>query len=223
MRVSIVVPALNEEAGIAETIVNLRSENPHQILVVDGGSSDRTQEQAQGADMVLAGPRGRAAQMNHGAAHATGDALLFVHADCLLESGALAAGVGCLRRRGTVACCFQMQVRAAGWLYRSIASCATARVGLTGIAYGDQGLLLPRDTFNAVGGFPAVRFMEDVLMSVRLRRHGRVVVAPRRIYVSPRRWQRQGIIRQTLRNWTLTALAAIGVHPDRLARFYPPR
>src|SRR5437879_4007083 len=120
MRVSIIVPALNEEEHIAETIGNLRAQQPHEIIVADGGSSDATRERASAADQVLSGPRGRAAQMNHGAAHATGDVLLFVHADCLLEPGALAAVRRCLEHRGTVVGCFRMEVRAKGWLYRAI-------------------------------------------------------------------------------------------------------
>jgi rSAM/selenodomain-associated transferase 2 len=159
--------------------------------------------------------------MNHGAAHATGDALLFLHADCSLEEGALAAAERCLARRGVAAGCFRMTVRADRWVYRLIDAAATARVWLTGLIYGDQGLFVDRDLFRRVGGFPPLRLMEDVFLSKTLRRHGRVVVAPRRIYVSPRRWQQSGVVRQTLRNWTLTVLAAAGVHPDRLAAFYP--
>ena len=106
-------------------------------------------------------------------------------------------------------------------LYRAIDECATARVRLFGIVYGDQGLFLRRETFERAGGFPALRLMEDVFLSLRLRRMGRIVIGRRRIFVSPRRWQKVGLIRQTLRNWGLTALAAAGVHPDRLARFYP--
>jgi hypothetical protein len=102
-----------------------------------------------------------------------------------------------------------------------IDAAATARVRLTGLIYGDQGMFVRRDRFERLGGFPVVRFMEDILISIRLRHQGRMVVAGRRIFVSPRRWQRQGVLRQTLRNWTLTALAAGGVHPDRLARHYP--
>jgi hypothetical protein len=106
-------------------------------------------------------------------------------------------------------------------LYRAIDGCATARVRWTGIVYGDQGLFVRRADFVRLGGFPAVRFMEDVLISRRLRREGRVIVLPERIVVSPRRWQRVGIVRQTLRNWTLTGLALAGVSPDRLASHYP--
>jgi rSAM/selenodomain-associated transferase 2 len=221
MRISIIVPALNEEGCIAATIASLREQRPHEIIVVDGGSTDDTIARATGADVILAGPLGRAAQMNYGAAHATGDVLLFLHADCQLEAGALDVVRRALAHPRTIAGCFRMQVRATGWLYRSIDVCATARVRLTGIVYGDQGLFLRRETFQAAGGYPKVRLMEDVLLSLRLKRMGRIEVAPRRIFVSARRWHRQGIIRQTLRNWTLTALAAAGVHPDRLEQFYP--
>jgi hypothetical protein len=159
--------------------------------------------------------------MNAGAARARGDVLLFLHADCTLEAGALAAAARCLGRRGTSAACFRMTVRAAGLLYRCIDACATARVRLTGLAYGDQGLAVRRADFERLGGFPPLRLMEDVFLSRALRRRGRVVVLPQRVFVSPRRWQRAGLVRQTLRNWALTALAAVGVHPDRLAAFYP--
>ncbi|MBI1914817.1 MAG: TIGR04283 family arsenosugar biosynthesis glycosyltransferase [Planctomycetes bacterium] len=221
MKVSIVIPALNEEGCIEETVRSLRHERPHEILVVDGGSTDATCQRAAAADAVLAGPRGRAAQLNHGAAHASGDALLFLHADCTLEAGALASVRNALRRPGVIAGCFRMCVKARGASYRLIDFCATARVWLTGIVYGDQGLFLRREAFAGAGGFPPLRLMEDLFLSLELRKHGRIVVVPSRVFVSPRRWQRQGIVRQTLRNWALTALAASGVHPDRLAAYYP--
>jgi rSAM/selenodomain-associated transferase 2 len=209
MPLSVIIPTLNEAACLAQTLRSLRAEGPAEIIVADGGSTDATCELAREADRVLHGLRGRAAQMNHGAAHATGDALLFLHADCTLEPGALRAAERCLGRRGVAAGCFRMTVAAPGLAYRLIDACATARVRLTGLVYGDQGL------------FPPLRLMEDVFISKALRRQGRVVVAPSAIFVSPRRWQRQGVVRQTLRNWALTALAAGGAHPDRLAAFYP--
>src|SRR5262249_49940142 len=155
------IPALNEAPNIAATIASLRRQQANEIIVVDGGSSDDTLAQAQGADMVLQGTRGRAAQMNLGAAHATGDLLLFLHAACTLEDGALCAVERVLAQRSVVAGCFRMRVTASGALFRCIDGCATARVGLTGIVYGDQGLFVRREMFDAVGGFPLVRLMED--------------------------------------------------------------
>jgi len=221
MNVSVIVPTLNEEVCLGETLRALRLQKPREVIVADGGSTDGTRWAAAGADRFLEAPRGRAAQMNAGAACATGAVLLFLHADCLPEVGALAEVERLMRRADVAAGCFQMRVRAEGSLYRLIDACATARVRLTGLVYGDQGLFVRRDLFERVGGFPPLRLMEDVFLSRTLRRLGRVVVVPRRLFVSPRRWQRAGLVRQTLRNWTLTALAAGGVHPDRLARFYP--
>jgi rSAM/selenodomain-associated transferase 2 len=216
------VPTLDEEETIAQTLANLRRQRPQEIIVVDGGSRDDTCLLAEAADLVVQAPRGRAAQMNEGAAHATGDVLLFLHADCSLEAGALAEAEHCLDVPGVAAGCFSMRVAADGFWYRSIDRCATARVRLTGLAYGDQGLFLRRNLFRQLGGFPRLALMEDLFFSRELRRHGRIVVASSRVHVSPRRWRRAGLISQTLRNWLLTGLAAGGVHPDGLSRFYPP-
>ncbi|MCI0684452.1 MAG: TIGR04283 family arsenosugar biosynthesis glycosyltransferase [Gemmataceae bacterium] len=221
MSVSIIIPTLNEASCIAATIANLREQRPLEIIVIDGGSADGTVDLARGADRILSVPPARAAQMNAGADAARGRTLLFWHADCTLADDGLDALAAAMRRPSVVAGCFSMRVAAEGFLYRTIDACATARVRLTGIVYGDQGLFVRRDDFIQIGGFPPVRFMEDVLISQRLRRRGRVVVLPQRIVVSPRRWQKAGLVRQTLRNWTLTALALAGTHPDRLASHYP--
>jgi rSAM/selenodomain-associated transferase 2 len=221
MSVSIIIPTWNEAGGIAETISGLRVQKPREIIVVDGGSSDGTIEQAREADRVLLAKSGRAFQMNAGAAAARGDFLLFLHADCRLEAGAIGAIERTLARPATLAGCLSMCIEGEGWAFRSIDSCATARVRWTGVVYGDQGLFLRRNDFRRLGGFPTIRFMEDVFFSRRLAQRGRVVVLKQKIFVSPRRWQKVGLARQTLRNWTLTALALAGVAPDRLAEHYP--
>ncbi|MFL5241181.1 MAG: TIGR04283 family arsenosugar biosynthesis glycosyltransferase [Gemmataceae bacterium] len=222
MKISVIIPTLNEESCLSHTLESLRVQRPHEIIVVDGGSTDATCKVATAlADQVLQGPRGRAIQMNLGAAIASGDALLFLHADCFLEAGALPEMRRCLKRRGVAAGCFRMAVQASGLLYRSIDACASLRVRLTGLVYGDQGLFLKRDVFSALGCFPDVPLMEDVFFSKKLRRYGRILVAKTRVLVSPRRWQQKGIIRQSLRNWSLLARAAWGVSPRRLASAYP--
>lgn len=221
MRVSVIIPALDERPEIAACLQSVRGQAA-EVIVVDGGSGDGTLDAARPlCDVAVDGPRGRATQMNLGAELATGDALLFLHADCRLEAGAVAEAARLLRSPRVAAGCFRMRVRGRHPLYRSIDGCATARVRLTGLVYGDQCLFLRRGTFGRVGGFPRLRFMEDVFISRGLRRLGRVVVGRRRVFVSPRRWERRGVVRQTLRNWALTALAGFGVHPDRLAASYP--
>lgn len=221
MSISIVIPTWNESACIGDTIHSLREQESAEIIVVDGGSSDATVECARAANRVLVSEPGRARQMNAGAAIATGDHLLFLHADCRLERGALATIEQALARPSILAGCFSMCVDAPGWGFRSIDACATARVRFTGIVYGDQGLFLRRTDFQRLGGFPALRFMEDVFFSQCLARHGKTIVIGKRIYVSARRWRKVGLVRQTLRNWTLTALAVAGIAPDRLAQYYP--
>jgi rSAM/selenodomain-associated transferase 2 len=222
MKISVIIPTLNEESCVAETLKSLRRQNPQEIIVADGGSTDATRKIATlYADRVLEGPRARAFQMNLGAASATGDILLFLHADCSLEADALMEASRGLKRPGVAAGCFTMAVQASGLLYRSIDFCASARVQLTGLAYGDQGLFLKRELFAALGGFPEIPLMEDVYFSKKLRQQGRIVVVKPRIFVSPRRWQREGIVRQTLRNWSLLAGSALGVSTQRLASYYP--
>lgn len=221
MRISVVIPALNEESCLAAAVRSARRQRPHEILVADGGSTDGTRQAAFGADLFLEAPRGRARQMNAAAAQATSDVLLFLHADCTLEDGALEEAERCLQLPGVVAGCFRQTVTAAGWPYRAIDRAAGLRARFTGIVYGDQGLFLKRATFEQCGGFPDLALMEDLFLSLRLRRHGKVAVASKRIFVSPRRWRQAGVVRQTLRNWGLTALAAAGVPSDRLVRFHP--
>ena len=141
--------------------------------------------------------------------------LLFLHGDCTLEAGALTEAVRCLRRRNVAAGCFLMRVKATeSCAFRSIDFCATARVRLAGIIYGDQGFFLTRQRFDLAGGFPEIKLMEDVFLSLKLRRTGRMVVAPRGVRYSCRQGgaelQTRCRARQTLREWTLTALAAAG-------------
>jgi hypothetical protein len=221
MSFSVIIPTLNEEGYVGCSIRSARANGATEVIVVDGGSTDRTLEEAAGADVVVRATRGRGCQLNEGTRHARGEHLLFLHADCALEPGAAAEAADLLGRQRVVAVCFQQHVCARGPIYRGIDWFASLRVRLTGVPYGDQGLFIRRATFAALGGFPEVGCMEDLLFGRRLRHAGRVAVARRRIFVSPRRWQRVGLVVQTIRNWSLTALALGGVPPERLSRFYP--
>jgi rSAM/selenodomain-associated transferase 2 len=169
---------------------------------------------------VLKGAPGRAVQQNLGAAHAHGDVLCFLHADCQPAVGAADAIRAALADPQFVAGCFVQRINAAGWPYRLLEFGNLRRVLWCGLAYGDQGIFIRRDVFQSLDGFPAWRLMEDVELMRRLRGRGRFAVLRPPLTVSARRWQKRGIVRQTLRNWTLLAMYYAGVPADRLAEFY---
>ena len=221
MLISIIIPTLNEAANIAGLIEQMRGIGECEIIVVDGGSADDTCQRAIQADRVLNSPPGRARQQNLGAEECRGDVLLFLHADCRLPSTALDAIRQALADDRVVGGCFEQRLDARGVRYRLIEWGNAWRVRLFKLAYGDQAIFVRRAVFESLGRFPELPLMEDVFLMKRLRRAGRFVLSPDRLTVSTRRWQRHGVIRQTLRNWTLLSLALCGVSPDRLARFYP--
>lgn len=221
MPVSIIIPTLNEAPSIANAIVRARDIEPAEIIVVDGGSTDDTVANAAAADRVLTSPRGRAAQQNAGAAASRGDVLLFLHADCWLEPGILDAVTAALRNERCVGGCFQQAIDAEERRYRWLERGNALRVRLWKLAYGDQGIFVRRSVFEQLGGFPALALMEDLFFMKRLRHEGRFVLLDGPLHVSARRWQQQGVVRQTARNWFLTGLAQAGVSPDRLQRLYP--
>ncbi|TWT60347.1 TIGR04283 family arsenosugar biosynthesis glycosyltransferase [Rubinisphaera italica] len=226
MDISIVIPALNEAERIGRLIDSLRNlpdfgELNCEIIVVDGGSQDETFEAAKNADLVLKSSRGRAIQQNTGTEQARGEILLFLHADCELTAGTLLDAKSQLVKPGVIAGCFSQKIDAASYRYRAMEWGNRQRVRWLGWSYGDQGLYLKRDIFNSLGGFPQEPFLEDLIFSKRLRKLGRIAVSRQKIIVSPRRWQKQGLFRQTLRNWTIITLAHCGVSPTRLAKMYP--
>lgn len=221
MPLSIIIPTLNEAENIGGLIEHTRTVGESEIIVVDGGSDDGTVERAQSADVVLQSDPGRATQQNAAAAIASGSVLLFLHADCRLEPGAIESVKSAFEDPRVVAGCFRQRIDANGLRFRLLEKGNAARVRLCKWAYGDQGIFVRREAFEAVGGFPDLRFMEDLFLMKRLKKQGRVVLLKDRLTVSARRWQKKGIVRQTLRNWGLILLAQIGVSPNRLARFYP--
>ena len=222
MHVSIIIPTLNEAGQIARALQHARRAGAHQIIVSDGGSRDATVDVARQHDcQVVASGRGRAAQQNAGARRATGDVLLFQHADAWLDPTALDQIKTALARPAILGGAFSQQIEATGVLYRLLERGNAARVKWLGLPYGDQGIFVRRDVFEEVGGFPEVSLMEDLLLMRVLRRRSWPALLPGPIHVDARRWQRHGVVRQTLRNWSILAANTCGVSPDRLVKFYP--
>jgi hypothetical protein len=145
---------------------------------------------------------------------------LFLHADCRLAPAGLDQIVAALADVRCVGGCFRQRIDAEGWFFRWLERGNALRVRWCGLAYGDQAIFVRRDVFERLGGFSPIDLMEDLYFSKRLRRAGRVALLDGPLHVSARRWQQQGVVRQTACNWCLTALAHLGVSPNRLARFY---
>lgn len=219
----VVIPTLDEEATLPGILADLRALRvSHAVVVADGGSRDGTAHvaEARGA-RVLAAPRGRGPQLNAGAALLGSEWLLFLHADVRLPETARQSLVEALAR-DVQAAVFGLAIDAAGVWPRVMELGAWLRDRLGGLPYGDQGLLVRRRLFEAVGGYPPIPVMEDVAMVRALRRHTRLVRLPAALEVSPRRWRREGPYRTWARNSALLTAYLAGVSPHRLARWYRP-
>jgi hypothetical protein len=220
-RFSVIIPAVNEAQYIATTLQSAQGGQPHEILVVDGGSTDDTVSLARavGARVIHSQP-GRARQMNAGAAQATGNTLVFLHADTLLPADYAGVVVKTLRDPAVAAGAFRFQMgeKLAGqWL---IEWTANLRSRWRQSPYGDQALFLRRSLFEEIGGFAALPIMEDCEIVRRLRKRGHVVTATAAAITSGRRWRRLGLFRASFINKLVILGYLCGVSPDRLAAFY---
>ena len=220
-RVSVIVPALNEERHIAATLRAVGQSLCHEVIVVDGGSTDSTGQLAKEAEVtVLNSKPGRARQMNAGAARAEGGSLLFLHADTLLPPGWAEVVRRTLCAPGVAAGAFRFRI-AGSFTGKSFIECATGlRSRWLQRPYGDQGLFLARALFEEMGGFADLPIMEDYEFSGRLRRRGRIVTVGEAVLTSARRWKTLGVVRTTVRNQWMLAGYHLGVSPQRLATRY---
>ncbi len=217
---SIIVPVFNEAAHIADALGALRPARASdvEVIVVDGGSADGTVELAASADRVLRSAKGRAAQMNAGAAVARGGTLLFLHVDSRLPSNGVALVVEATRQH--VWGRFDVTIDGRSPLLRIVAAAMNARSRWSGIATGDQAMFVRRRVFEEVGGFPSQPLMEDIELSARLRRVERPRCLRDRVVTSGRRWDRDGVLRTIALMWTLRLRYRLGASPDDLARVY---
>jgi rSAM/selenodomain-associated transferase 2 len=222
MTLSIVMPVLNETVSIAAALTALAPYRARgiEVIVVDGGSSDDTAELARPlATHVLSAPRGRALQMNAGAAVAQGDVLMFLHADTRLPDNADALVLDGLARSGRAWGRFDVRFDQGG-LLRLIALMMKLRSRVTGIATGDQAMFVTRAAFEKVGGFPPIPLMEDVALSALLKRVSWPLCLRARVTTSGRRWLRHGLMRTVLLMWRLRLAYYFGSDPALLARAY---
>ena len=220
---SIIVPTLNEAAGIVDALEALSPSraNGAQVIVADGGSQDRTIELARPrCDKLVEAPRGRGAQMNAGAQVATGGVLLFLHADTRLPREADCLVTEGLATRKRVWGRFDVMITGRSALLPIVAGLMNWRSRLTGIATGDQAIFADRRAFAQIGGFPDVPLMEDIILSRRLRQISAPLCLSARVVTSGRRWDERGPVRTILLMWRLRAAHSLGADPHTLARAY---
>ncbi|MFL5028860.1 MAG: TIGR04283 family arsenosugar biosynthesis glycosyltransferase [Xanthobacteraceae bacterium] len=220
---SIILPVLDEADIIADALAALAPlrQRGAEVIVVDGGSRDGTVDLARpAADRVIASPRGRAAQMNAGAALARGAVLLFLHADTRLPGNADALVLAGLERSGRAWGRFDIAIAGRSPLLAIVAAAINLRSRLTRIATGDQAIFVSRDVFAAVGGFPDIALMEDVALSRALKRISRPVCVAAKVTTSGRRWEQHGVLRTVVLMWRLRLAYFLGAEPATLARRY---
>lgn len=218
---SIIIPTLNEAGNITATLQNIPPAPELEIIVVDGGSEDATVELARRCGVhVLLGTRGRAKQMNMGAAVAKGEAYLFLHADTRLPVGFDGYVRGFLLKPEVVAGAFRLRIDSRSRGLRFIERMANWRSRVLQMPYGDQAIFLRAETFREVGGFPDMPLMEDFEFIKRLQGRGKIVTAPVSVLTSARRWQKLGVLRTTLVNQAILFGYRLGVPPTTLARWY---
>ncbi len=219
--ISIIIPTLNEAENIGETLAIACRVPGVEVIVVDGGSRDQTVEIAGSFGVkVIDGPSGRARQMNAGASMATGETLLFLHGDTRLPERFDDHVHRIMALPGVVAGAFQLGVDSDLFGLRIMERLVNLRSRRLQLPYGDQAIFLKSDLFREIGGFPDMPFMEDFELIRRLRRRGRIRTAPVSIRTSARRWEKIGIIRATLINYSIPFAYYLGVSPSRLARWY---
>lgn len=220
-RVSVIIPTLNEGEQITNAIASAQAGRPHEILVVDGGSTDDTIQRARKAGaVVINSASGRARQMNAGAARAAGSTLLFLHADTLLPDGYLSAVLRAVQQPGMAAGAFRFRVGgdfAGKWL---LEWSTNLRSHWRQMPYGDQALFMRRSLFEEIGGFADVPILEDYELVRRLRRRGRIIITPQAATTPGRRWRLLGLIRTTLINKQMIAGYHLGWPIGKLAEIY---
>jgi rSAM/selenodomain-associated transferase 2 len=224
-QVSIIIPAFNEPYIINNTIEHLNCLSTTirtEIILVDGHISQTTLKAVKDKKVQkISSPRGRGIQMNAGAKVASGEILLFLHADTYLIENAPELIIKTLQDQNAVAGAFDLGIHSHKAVFRLIEKMVYIRSRLTQIPYGDQGIFIKRKFFEILGGYNPMPLMEDVDLMRRVKKAGgKIALVNRKIFTSPRRWEKEGVIFCTLRNWTLILLYIIGVPAEKLSKFY---
>lgn len=204
MRISVVIPALNESGVIQQAISRARAAGAHEVIVVDGGSDDDTADLARRSNaQLLMGSKGRGKQMNLGASKASGEILLFLHADTWLSEDAIEQISSAMSDGEHLGGGFHQQLESRRWIYRLIEMGNAARVRYQRLVYGDQGMFVRRSAFERLGGFLEIPLMEDFEFSQRAFCDSAPLLLDGPIHVDVRRWETLGVMRTTIKNWRI--------------------
>lgn len=219
---SIIIPVLNEAEQIEATISPLLQNLDVELIVVDGGSEDQTVEllKSLGIQFIVSPEKGRANQMNIGAAVATGEILLFLHADTRLSEGYQDAINKTLSNPTVIAGAFELAIDGVQKPLRWVEKMVNLRSRFLSLPYGDQGIFLKASVFHEMGGFAQMPIMEDFEFIQRLKKRGKILIVPQSVLTSSRRWQKLGVWRTTLINQLMILGYYLGISPTQLARWY---
>ncbi len=228
--ISIIIPVWNESFTINVTLNHLQHHSPDkyiETIIVDAHPKGTTlqaievQPSPHFVIKTVQTEKGRGLQMNRGVELATGPILLFLHADTLLPSGAFDALMTVLKNSHLVGGAFDMHIRSKRWGYRVIEAVGSIRSRLTRLPYGDQAIFIRKAYFDLIGGFNPFPIMEDVDLMQRIKKRGdRIQIISTPVQTDPRRWEKEGLIYGTLRNWALMILFLVGVSPQKLVKYY---
>ncbi|MDZ7959413.1 MAG: TIGR04283 family arsenosugar biosynthesis glycosyltransferase [Aulosira sp. DedQUE10] len=220
-RLSIIIPTLNEAGNIKDTLASTQSSTNIEVIVVDGGSQDDTVAIAQsfGVKVILSSP-GRAVQMNAGAVAASGEILLFLHADTRLPAGFDVMIRTALSQPITVAGAFKLRIDAPSWGIRLVEWGVNWRSHFLQMPYGDQGIFITKVVFEQIGYFPELPIMEDFELIRNLKRVGKIAIISVPVITSARRWLKKGIFKTTLINQIIIMAYLLGVSPERIRSWY---
>ncbi len=216
------MPVLNEAKDLRNNLEKLTLSKNEELIIVDGGSIDDTMAIAGDfTDKVYQTKTGRASVMNNGAEKADGNILLFLHADCILPENGFEIIRETLCNNAVAAGGFRLSINASGLRFRVIEAAANLRSHIAGLIYGDQGIFMWKELFNKVGGYADIPLMEDIEISGKLKKLGKLVLADAKIKASPRRWLEEGAIHTTLRDWSIAfSYSFLKIPPKKLIKYY---
>jgi rSAM/selenodomain-associated transferase 2 len=220
-KISIIIPAINEAGNIQKTIATTQANLNIEVIVVDGGSSDDTVAIAQSLNVkVISSSPGRAVQMNAGTLAASGEILLFLHADTRLPIGFDEMIRTALQQPGIVAGAFKLRIDASLLSLRWVEWGVNVRSHFYQMPYGDQAIFLTKEVFQKIGSFPELPIMEDFELMRRLKRIGRIVIIPTPVVTSARRWLQKGVLKTMLLNQIVIIAYLLDVSPERICSWY---